>query len=309
MNKDPLGSARIAYVAIPSIPEGGIGMVEIWDAVLKAKWFIGGVTCAFAVAAVIYSLLAAPLYRAEAVLAFAARNQSPSTLGELSGLASLAGISVGDSGDKDEYIALLRSKSFIEGFIRDKKLLPTLFPGKWDAKSRQWIDNEPGHHPDLRDGVNLFIKNIRSVSEDSKTGLVTLSIEWGDPRVAAQWANDLVARINEQIRQRDVTESQQKLDYLNEQLRKANLVEQRQAIAAVIQQQINAMMLARAEKEYAFRVIDPAMVPKRRVWPKRKLIVVAAALFGALASAMLVLLRRALAERRPGSVQISPGEP
>ena len=40
---------------------------------------------------------------------------------------------------------------------------------------------------------------MRRVSEDRKTGLVTLSIQWKDSVVAANWANAVVMRLNEAI--------------------------------------------------------------------------------------------------------------
>ena len=42
-------------------------------------------------------------------------------------------------------------------------------------------------------------KSILSVDEDKKSGLISLSISWKDPEVAAQWANDLVKQLNEQL--------------------------------------------------------------------------------------------------------------
>ena len=45
-----------------------------------------------------------------------------------------------------------------------------------------------------------------SVDEDKKSGLITLSITWKDPQVAANWANDLVKQLNEQLREQAIDE-------------------------------------------------------------------------------------------------------
>ena len=42
--------------------------------------------------------------------------------------------------------------------------------------------------------------------EQEKSGLITLSISWNDPYVAAQWANDLVKQLNEQLREQAIAD-------------------------------------------------------------------------------------------------------
>jgi uncharacterized protein involved in exopolysaccharide biosynthesis len=124
--------------------------------------------------------------------------------------------------------------------------------------------------------------------------LVTLAIEWKDPEVAAKWAAELVNRVNKRIREQDIEESQRKLAYLNEELNKSSLVELRLAISRVIEEQINAMMLAQSQIEYAFEVIDPAVVPKQRVRPKRTLIVIVAVVLGGLLGIFILLVKSAI---------------
>jgi uncharacterized protein involved in exopolysaccharide biosynthesis len=99
------------------------------------------------------------------------------------------------------------------------------------------------------------------VREDDATGLVTLEIVWTDRVAAAQWANALVDRLNERLRQRTISEAQRSNDYLNKQLESANLLELRQAIFNLIEKNVSKIMLADARRDFAFRVIDPALVP------------------------------------------------
>ena len=49
-----------------------------------------------------------------------------------------------------------------------------------------------------------IFKSILSVDEDKKSGLISLSISWKDPEVAAEWANDLVKQLNEQLREKQL---------------------------------------------------------------------------------------------------------
>ena len=57
-----------------------------------------------------------------------------------------------------------------------------------------------------------------SIKNNPKTGLVTLSLEWTDPELIAQWANNLVMRLNDHQREFAVSEAQRSIEYLNQQL-------------------------------------------------------------------------------------------
>lgn len=282
-------SAQPMYITLPQSPEDGIDLVELWIALWNGKWLIMAVTFGFAVAAIAYSLSITPVYRAEVVLAPVVRSQTGGGLGDLGGLANLAGIRLNTNADNRQSLAILESKNFIAEFIREKDLLPVLFPEEWDSERQQWVSNDPELQRDIRDGVKIFVENVRSISEDTRTGLVTLTIEWTDPQTAAEWATELVNRINDRTRNHDIEESQRKLDYLNEQLGEASLVELRLAISRVIEEQISAMMLAQSQMEYAFEVIDPAVAPKQRIRPKRTIIVIVGTLLGGFVGVFMLL--------------------
>ena len=64
-----------------------------------------------------------------------------------------------------------------------------MFPGKWDAEKKKWKDRNDV--PTDWEAFRMFDKNIRLVSVDRKSGLVTLTIDWKDPALAAAWANSL----------------------------------------------------------------------------------------------------------------------
>jgi uncharacterized protein involved in exopolysaccharide biosynthesis len=170
--------------------------------------------------------------------------------------------------------------------------MPILFADRWDAAKRAWKPARAGA-PELMDGIKLFLEHVLTVTTDRQTGFVTLTVEWRDGRQAADWAGELVAAVNEAKRRRDIEEAQRKLEYLNEQLQTATLLETRQAVSKVIEEQINAMTIAHARAEYAFRVVDPPVAPKYRTWPQAILVVIAALFLGTLLGFFIVLLRHA----------------
>jgi uncharacterized protein involved in exopolysaccharide biosynthesis len=285
---------RPLYVTLASATGSGISLVDLWRALWEGKWLVIGICVLFATAAVIYALKAEPIYRSEIVLAPVGSAATTGASSPLTSLASIAGLGLGGATDQAQIIAMLESRGFTAAFIRDKQLLPVLFADLWDEQTNTWRV-EPEEQPDIRDAVKYFGEAVRFVVEDEpRTGLVTLAIEWRDPKLAADWASELVHRLNESARNRDIEESQRKLDYLNREMAKASLVELRQAISRVVEEQINAMMLAQAQQEYAFKIIDPPIVPKQRVWPKRTLIVMVTTFLGGVLGLFVVLSRFAI---------------
>lgn len=139
-----------------------------------------------------------------------------------------------------------------------------------------------------------FKKKVRSLTSDSRTGLVTLKITWTDPQLAAQWANDLVKETNSYLRGVAISEAEHNIAYLREQLAKSNLVAVRETISSVLQNQINNEILARGKDQYALKIIDPAVPSERPEWPLKVPWIATGFFTGLLTSCFLAILRKAL---------------
>ena len=280
----------VAYLAYPQEQGRSLELGELIAECWRRKWLIVAITGAFIVAGVAWALLSTPFYRAEVVLAPVQTARAPNLAGRLGGLAGLAGLALNTGGDNTQAFAVLGSRAFAESFIVDNQLLPVLYPDEWDAAKKAWKSSDPLDQPSLWEAVKYFTEDVLFLEQDAVTGLVTMAVEWTDAQVAATWAQQLVERINEQLRTRDLEQAERKLAYLNTQLAEASLLEVRQAISGVIEEQIQTVTLAKGEPEYAFRVIDPPRVPVDKERPKRALICVLAALAGGLVSLCVVLV-------------------
>jgi uncharacterized protein involved in exopolysaccharide biosynthesis len=298
-NESVTNTAQTLYLTPIPDDDRGIDLVGILLLLWEKKWQVLLISFVFGVLGGLYAFLATPVYKASVVLASTRTEDAAGLRARLGGLANLAGIALGSpASGRTDAIAILRSRALIEDFIQDNDLLPVLFAHKWDASANRWKDDDPEDQPDIRKGVKFFTENIRAVDEDLTTGLITLTVEWKDPEAAAAWVEDLVRRINNRLRERDLAESEARLKYLNGQLEAAVSVELRQAIARLIEEEIQTIMLARASPEYAFKVIDPVRVPLEPKWPKKPLIIILALFVGALVGAAIVLLRAQIATRR-----------
>jgi uncharacterized protein involved in exopolysaccharide biosynthesis len=283
-------------------PEEEIDLREYWKLFVENKKLVGVVTGACTVLALLASLVMTPIYRAETLLVPVTDKDAGSLaalVGQFGGLAELAGLSLGTGTDTDESIATLKSRELTAAFVTKEKLLPLLFPGRWDATNKKWIKHWwefwlKDSKPTQWDAYKIFDDDIRAVSIDRKTNLVSLSVEWKDPVLAAKWANDLVREVNDARRQEAVQEADKSIHYLEQELAKTGSVEVQKSIYKLIEAQAKNKMLASTREEYAFKVIDPAVAPEKKVKPKRVLIVLLGFLVGGLLSAVAIYLRRVL---------------
>jgi uncharacterized protein involved in exopolysaccharide biosynthesis len=136
------------------------------------------------------------------------------------------------------------------------------------------------------------------VGRDKKTDLITLGVELKDAALAADLANSLVEQLNVFLAQQAIARSESNLKYLNEELMRTPVEEMRRTLFDLIANEQKRAMLASTQKDFAFKVLDPAVEPDRKIKPKRSLIVIAAALGGGLLAILYVFIKEGVARRR-----------
>ena len=240
-----------------------------------------------------------PIYRAAVVLVPTSSGRDSigaglsGALGQLGGLAALAGANFsGGNSTTEEALAVLRSHEFIEHLVNELRLIPELYRQEWDEKAGGW---KAGLVPPTTGKTYRKFMNLLAVTQDRKTGLVTLEVEWRDRQRAADWANELIKRVNAEMRSRAIANANASLGYLEQELTGTAAIETRDAINRLIEGEIKQRMLANVSQEYSFRVVDKATAPDAddRVRPKRMVMLLVGALVGiALGSVGVLWFRR-----------------
>lgn len=292
--KDPI--SIVCYLQ-PQEAQRPLGVNDVWRVIRSYKWLIlVTVLLGMSVGGLI-SLVMTPVYRSETTLALAhtsgKKGELSALAGHLGGLASLAGIHL-PSGQDDvaKTMALFKSRFFTDNFIKSNNLLPVLYAKLWDPSTRAWrVKPGSSRMPTLLKAYKLFNKHIRSVSLDKRTGLVSLDIEWRNPRLAAQWANDLVARFNRFEQKQAIARADKSIAFLKAQLPKTNIMAIHQFIYELLGQQMRSVMWATVHKEYAFQVLDPAVIPERPIRPRPLIIVPLGAVIGLLLGLLIAIYR------------------
>lgn len=259
----------------------------LWDGKLVI------ILCAvvFAAGSVAYALLATEIYRSQSSVQI--REESRAGLSsQMGGLAALAGISLGaQNQNRDLALTALKSRAVIQRMIEEEGLLPILYADDWDAANKRWRGPKP---PTPWRAYEPFINNVLKISVDKTTGIVTVAIEWKDPALAAAWVKSLIVRVNTFVNDATIREAEQNLKFLDKQAQATPMVEMQKTIFSMMEGEIKRLMVARNPETAPLRVIDPAVVPERRVRPQRTLIAIMGTFAGGLLGGMIVLARFAL---------------
>jgi LPS O-antigen subunit length determinant protein (WzzB/FepE family) len=288
-----------------------IDLRELFMVLWAGKIKIIAITALFAIASVIYALSVPNQYKATALLAPAQSSGGglSGALGQLGGLASLAGVSIGGGESSEAQIAqeIMKSWSFIEGFIADNDLAAEVFAAEgwskgsnelqinddvYDTQNKQWlVENEAGvmGPPSSWSLFKAFSERL-AVSEDKQSGLVSVSIEYYSPQIAKQWLDMYVSAVNAHMQQRQVAKVTNNINYLQAQIEKTSIAEMREVFYTIIEEQTKNKMVAEASPEYAFVAVSPSMVPEEKSQPKRALICILGTLLGGMLSVLLVLI-------------------
>jgi uncharacterized protein involved in exopolysaccharide biosynthesis len=306
-NTDLPAVARVAEyreAKEPYADEAEISLYDIWQVLSRHRLLVVGSMLLAGLLSVLAAWLMTPMYRAEVLLVSVTDldegDHYMSPFKEFGNVAALAGINLNRRDSKSESIATLKSRKFSEQFIQDNKLDRVLFSDLWDEKKKRWVVTDDADIPTSWDTYEVFDKSIRRVREDQVTGLVTLSIEWEDPDVAAQWANELVSRVNATLRQQAVDESSHAITYLQEQLARTSVVDLQQVLHRLIESEMKKTILANINEAYAFKVIDPATAPEEPFKPRVLLIIILSTTIGLILGVVLALILNAV-RGEPGS--------
>ena len=270
-------------------------------------------TTVFAIVSVIYALSISDQYKAVAVLSPSQKDSGglSGALGQLGGLASLAGVSIGGGDSSEAQMAqeIMKSWNFIETFITDNELAVEVYAVEgwnkgsnrlqvdddiYDVEKKKWmVEDVYTGEEGPPSSWQLFEKFSEKlvIAEDPTLGLISVSIEYYSPQIAKQWLDMFVMAINKHMQERQITKVTTNINYLQEQIEKTSITEMREVFYTIIEEQIKNKMLAEASPEYAFVTVSPSMVPEEKSQPKRALICILGTLLGGMLSVLQVLAR------------------
>ena len=287
-----------------------IDLSEVFNVLWDKIFYVGAITSIFSLVSIIVALMMPNIYQSKATLMAVEQSSGMSGMvGQYSGMARLAGISLESKSSSKDQEAIARIKSFeffSNNFLPNIKLENLMAVKKWtqasntltydtsdfNSESRQWVRKaKPPRSkiPTSQEAFEEFIE-IMSVSKDKKTLLVTLSVKHKSPFIAQQWVEIMIDQIDQVMRDQDRRTATKSIEYLNSIAPTVNYEDIKKALSALQQEQMKRLMMVEANDNYIFKVLDPPIAPELKSQPKRALIVILGTILGMVLSALGVLV-------------------
>ncbi len=282
-------------------------MLTLWD----KKLFIFIVSLSLAIFSVFFALSIPNKYASSALLI---PNQSDVSnagmLNQLSGMASLAGITLPtESNDRStEAIEKIKSFEFFDKhFLSNISLENLMAVRDWEydtntiiydenifnSSKGEWIREVSYPKKTIPSAQEAFktYNTILNISQDTKTSFVYLTVKHHSPFIAQKWAEIIISEINNSMRISDKDKALKSIEFLNNQLPRVNYEEIRVSIAKLQEEQMKSLMLIESNDDYVFQTLDSPIVPEIKSSPNRALICFLITLFGFIFSLLIIVIR------------------
>ena len=293
----------------PHLYDDEIDLRELFNVIWEGKKLIILITSVVAICSIVYSLMLPNYYSSESVL-IARDSQNSGSLSQYSGLASLAGVSLPSSGATpvSEVMEIIRSREFVKHLITFENVLPSIMAAKsydaasqelyfdpeiYDAKTKTWIretSKNKGTKPSYLQAHKAYLAML-SISQDKKTGLVSIKIEHISPIFAKDFLALVIKQANTLNREIDIDSSSKALSYLKIELSQTSLVEIKKSINQLIEAQLETRMVASIYDEYSLISLEPPFIPEEKSRPGRSFMVILGTMLGGILSVIIVLIR------------------
>ena len=224
--------------------EDEINLLDYWRVIRKRWKIIALIFGVSVITAGVISLLMTPIYRAKTTLMplESSGGQLSAAMRNLGSLPFVGGMvpSIGGA-SADKLVAVLQSRTVAEDVIRALDLIKVLFEEDRD---------EP---PTIQDAVRSLTEATKIT--DDKKGLISVSVEYKDPGIAADIANQYTIALQRFLNENTLSGEKRNRVFIENQLKKAK-EELREAEEAMKRFQTNKKIIAMdAQTEAAIKAL------------------------------------------------------
>ena len=298
------------------IHDDEIDLRELFVTLWRGKWFITFCVLVAITLGSLYLRSADKKYTVTYIFKPVSSEDATPNFSGLGGLASLAGVSLpsSSSGDFTAFKMLLKSEEVATMMMDDVQFIQEIFASEWNDAEQTFERPPPGPLTPLKaiiksvllgEGETSYIapnparlanwiKEVLSVSEDRDTGMLTLSSETKTPELMLSVIERVSSATDRLLKERFVATSEKTMSFYQQKLAAARAREHREALAKLIAQEDQKLMLA---SKGSYFVAEPLTTPSISLYPtspKSSLILALSVVLGGFFGAALVLIRKAI---------------
>ena len=284
-------------------------LTDIFKPISINQKFIIFLSSLFLLSSLIFSLSLSNIYKSDSLILIIAENESsvPDSLGQFSGLASIAGINLNElnganKNSKDYIFAKLNSKDFIIDFIKKRNLLVEIMAADgWDRdedklkidksiynfSKSEWVRRVSYPRkkvPSFHEAYENFLEKNFSVFINENTGFLILNMKSYSPKTSMNWLRWLIDDFNEIIKQEDVDEARKSINFLTKQIGLNPDIATKDLLSVLIKKEIQKLALADSRDQYILKTIDEPYIPEEKLSPQSGVIVFLGLILGLISS-------------------------
>ena len=299
-----------------SLADDEIDLRELFVELWRGKWLILFISCVSLALASFYLNGAVRKHTVSMTFKPVLEESSGPNLAGLGGLASLAGVSLPQSGSGDfaTYRTLLRSQEVAERVIATTELLPEIFKNEWDAQNAQFREPSRGVLRQSLSGLksvltgdekgdyiapnpqrlSIFVEDTFALTLDKETGFLTVSAESDDPELIVALIIAATEATDELMKERYIINAEQTLQFYQSKILTSRSREHREALAKLISAEDQKLMLTSEGRHFVAEPLTRATISMAPTSPKSVLVLALALMLGGCVGAAFVLIRSAV---------------
>ena len=304
----------------PDLADDEIDLRELFTKLWRGRWVIASLCCVALVLASFYLHVAARKYTVSMTFKPVIEEGAGPNLAGLGGLASLAGVSLPQSGSGDfaTFRTLLRSEEVAERVIAATELLPAIFKNEWDAQQTQFRKPPRGllgrslsglksilTGDEKRDYIapnpqrlSIFMDRTLGLSVNNETGFLTVSAESEDPETLVALIVAATEATDQLMKERYIVNAEQTLQFYQSKILTSRSREHREALAKLISAEDQKLMLTSEGRHFVAEPLTRATTSMDPTSPKSVLVLALALVLGLFSGAALVVIRSALSNTK-----------
>ena len=284
---------------------------NIFKAVKEYKFFISIFTISIFIVALVFSLFLPNIYSSKAILQANEEDENTSLqrISQLSALAGAAGISLPQTNDSKTLLGveIMKSFNFFNSFADDEMLVEIFATKGWDyrnnkliikksiydSENENWIRNVSfprTKKPSIQEAHDEFVENMFRVFVDKETNFVHVSVSHYSPYVAQKWVKKIVAEINSQYRDQEISKSNKTVEYLRKEYEQTNMAYLQDILSSLIENEYSKASIASASPNFLFTIIEPPIAEEFKSSPDRFAIILISTLIALMFSVLIAII-------------------